>query len=108
MNSIQIQTKGSDLETITITLDENQVSSIYEQNKELSKKLAEVEKKLATTEQSLKYSQDGRTELQQELNEANVLMTALGIKEQNDSENSYSRQNLKITTRIALYIAANK
>ena len=108
MNSIQIQTKGTDLETITISLDENQVASLYEQHKELSKKLAELEKKLTSTEQNLKYAQDGRTELQTEVNDAQMLLTALGVKETNDAEESWNRNKLKITTRIALYIAAIK
>ncbi len=108
MNSIQIQTKGTDLETITITLDENQVTSIYEQNKELTKKLAETEKKLSDKEVSLKYANDAKAELQTEVNDAQTLLTALGIKEANDAEESWNRHKLKVCTRIALYIAQTK
>lgn len=108
MNSIQIQTKGSDLETITITLDENQVTSIYEQNKELTKKLAETEKKLSDKESTLKYTTDTKETLQREVNEAQMLLTALGVKETNDAEESWNRSKLNIIARIALYIASNK
>jgi septal ring factor EnvC (AmiA/AmiB activator) len=108
MNTIQIETKGTDLETIVITLDDNQVASIYEQHKELQKEVAELKKKLTSTESSLKYANESKTELQQELNEANTLLTALNVKETNDAEESWNRSKLKVTTRIALYIATNK
>lgn len=108
MNTIQIETKGTDLETITITLDENQVSSIYEELKQAKKDNAELIKKLADKEQSLKYASEARTELQQELGEANTLLTALGVQEKTSHEESYYRKDLKVSTRIALYIATNK
>lgn len=108
MNTIQIQTRGSELEVITISLDENQVAALYEQNKEQTKRIAELEKNLKDKENSLKYANDAKTEAQSEINEANTLLTALGIKETNDAEESWNRSKLKVTTRIALYIAANK
>jgi hypothetical protein len=108
MNTIQIQTRGSEFEVITISLDENQVAALYEQNKELTKKLAELTKEQENTKNSLKYATEGKAEAQAEINEANTLLTALGIKEKTDAENSWSETKLKIVTRIALYIAANK
>lgn len=108
MNTIQIQTRGSELEVITISLDENQVAALYEQNKEQTKRIAELEKNLKDKESTLKYATDAKETAQSEINEANTLLTALGIKEQNDSEESWNRSKLKVTTRIALYIAANK
>jgi hypothetical protein len=108
MNSIQIQTKGTDLETITITLDEIQVSNMYELNKELNKQLTEIKKKLESSETSLKYASEARAELQTEVNEAQTLLTALGVKESNDADESWNRNKLKVTTRIAIYIANNK
>lgn len=108
MNNIQIQTKGSDLETITITLDENQVTSIYEQNKELNKEITEVKTQLEREKQSYKWACESRDTANSEIKHAKTLLTALGIAEQTTEEEPYRRTELPIATRIALYIAANK
>lgn len=108
MNTIQIETKGTDLETITISLDQNQVAALYEQSKENINKIKELEKKLEDKERSLKYSEEAKEGLNREVNDAHTLMTALGIKTQNDETESWNRRELKLSTRIALYIATNK
>jgi chromosome segregation ATPase len=105
MNTIQIQTKGSDLETITISLDENQVSSIYEQHKELQKEVTELKKKLESEKQNYKWAQESRDKANSEISQANTLLTALGVQLQTNEEESYRRTDLPIATRIALYIA---
>jgi DNA repair exonuclease SbcCD ATPase subunit len=108
MNTIQIETKGTDFETITISLDQNQVAALYEQSKENINKIKELEKNLKDKENSLKYSEERYNTVNQEANDAHTLMTALGIKTQNDETESWNRRELKLSTRIALYIAANK
>jgi len=108
MNTIQISTKSSDFETICITLDEPQVTALYEQNKELNKTIAELTTKLERSEQNLKYTTDNKNDLQTEKEEANTLLTALGVQEKTTNEETYYRKDLKLSTRIALYIATNK
>jgi len=108
MNTIQIQTKGSDLETITITLDDNQVTAIYEQNKELQKEVTELKKKVESEKQNAKWANDRNTTLTSEISQASTLLTALGVQLQTNEEESYRRTELPIATRIALYIATNK
>jgi len=105
MNTIQIETKGTDLETIIITLDDNQVASIYEQHKELQKEVTELKKKLESEKQNYKWANDRNNTQQAEINHANVLLTALGVQLQTNEEETYRRTDLPIATRIALYIA---
>ena len=71
-------------------------------------KIKDLEKKLEDKISSLKYSEDAKQVLNQEVNEAHTLMTALGVKTQNDETESWNRRELKLSTRIALYIATNK
>jgi chromosome segregation ATPase len=108
MNTIQIQTKGSDLETITITLDDNQVAAIYESNKELIKEIADLKKELENKTSNYKWASETRDKATSEISQANTLLTALGVQLQTNEEDSYRRTELPIATRIALYIATNK
>lgn len=108
MNTIQIETKGTDLETITISLDQNQVAALYEQNKENANKIKELEKKLKDSESIKDRYYETQNNLNAEINDVHMLLTALNVKENNDAEESWNRSKLKLTTRIALYIAANK
>ena len=108
MNSITINVPGEELEELSIELTAVEVSALYALRKSNSTKIAELEKKLKDSEQSLKYAQEGRAESQKELSQANTLLTALGVAEKTSEEESYNRQSLTVTTRIALYIALVK
>lgn len=105
MNSIQINTTGTDLETITITLDENQVSSIYELSKSQTKEIAELKKELESKNRDYKWASEGRDKATAEISQANTLLTALGVQLKTNEEESYRQTELPIATRIALYIA---
>lgn len=108
MNTITITVAGEELENLNIELTSEEVSALYKLRKEQVQRIAELEKKLKDTEQSLKYAADGRAEAQTELSQANTLLSALGVAEKTNEEESYYRKRLSVTTRIALYIALNK
>ena len=52
-----------------------------------------------------KYAEEARDEAKGELEQAHTLLTALGVADKTDHEDNYYRKDLKVTTRIALYIA---
>lgn len=108
MNSITIAVQGEELETINIELTAEEVRALYTFRKEATAKIAELTKELENTKKNASYTLDRLNEATSELNEAHTLMTALGIKDKTDHEESYYRKDLKMATRIALYIAANK
>lgn len=108
MNTIQIETQGSELETIVITLDEAQVTALYNQNKALNKELTEVKAQLDREKQNYKWACESRDTANNNVKHANMLLTALGVQEQTTEEESYRRTELPVATRIALYIATNK
>jgi len=108
MNTITITVSGEELENLNIELTSEEVAALYKLRKEQTQRLIEIEKKLKDTEQSLKYAQDGRSEIQNELTQANTLLSVLGVAEKTSEEESYYRKPLTVTTRIALYIALNK
>lgn len=105
MNTITILVPGEELENLSVELSAEEVGALYKLRKENSVKVAELEKKLKDTEQSLKYAQEARAEAQKEISQANTLLTALGVAEKTAEEESYNRQVLNVTTRVALYIA---
>jgi hypothetical protein len=106
-NSIQIEVTGTDLEVIAITLSDKEVKAIYEQNKALKEEVKTLNKTVESEKQSYKWSAERNSTLQNEINHANVLLTALGVQLQTTEEESYRRTDLPIATRIALYIATN-
>lgn len=108
MNTITIQVSGEELETINIELSAEEVAALYKLRKENSSKLAELEKNLAAEKSIKECALTSRNESQAEIQEANTLLTALGVKEKTDHEESYYRKDLKVATRIALYIASVK
>lgn len=105
MESITIQVEGEELEQINVELSKEEVSAIYKQRKEQAKKLIELEKKLSDAEKSKKYSDDNLSVAKNELDQAHTLLTALGIQDKTNHEESYYRKDLNVSTRIALYIA---
>lgn len=105
MESIVITASGEELEQVNVELTKEEVCAIYLQRKEQSRKIAELEKKLADAESSQKYTKERLDAASTELDQANTLLTALGIQEKTDHEESYYRKNLQVATRIALYIA---
>ncbi len=108
MNSIQIVIPGTDLEQMSITLSELEVTAIYNSNKAMVKEIEELKKKLKDSESNLSYAQKGRETADSELMQANMLMTALGVQEKTQEEEKYYQKPLPVATRIALYIAASK
>jgi hypothetical protein len=105
MNSITIVVSGAEYETVQMELSGDQVVDLYNLRKTQAIKITELEKKVKDTEQSLKYSQDGRTKAEDELQQAHALMSALGIVEKSNEEETYYRKQLTLSTRIALYLA---
>lgn len=108
MNTITIQVSGEELETLNVELTSEEVAALYKLRKENTIKIAELEKKLKQeTDLKNNYS-DRLSEAQSEIGEANTLLTALGVADKTNHEESYYRKDLKIATRIALYIAGVK
>ena len=106
MDSIKIDVEGTDLEIITIELGKEEVVALYKQRKELNTKLAELQKELESLKSGKKYAEDRRDEYNEELSQANTLLSALGVQEKTNEEEAYYRKPLKVATRIALYIAS--
>lgn len=105
MNTITIQVSGEELETLNVELTSEEVAALYKLRKENAVKIAELEKKLKQeTDMKNNYS-NLITEAQSEIGEANTLLTALGVADKTNHEESYYRKDLKVATRIALYIA---
>jgi len=108
MNTITITVTSADYATEELELSSLQVSAMYAQNKQLSAKVTELEKKVSSTENTYKYSQEARQAAENEILQAQTLLTALGVAEKNDHAEEYHRKVLPIVTRIALYIAKGK
>lgn len=108
MNTIVITVPGEELENLNVELTSEEVSALYKLRKDNSVKIAELDKKLADKEQTLKWTSEARTTAENELAQAHTLLTALGVSEKTNEEESYSRKILTVTTRIALYIAQVK
>ena len=105
MTTITITVPGEELENLNIELTSEEVAALYKLRKENTVRVAELEKKLAAQENTLKYASEGREEAQNELSQAHTLLSALGIAEKTNEEESYYRKPLSVSTRIALYIA---
>lgn len=108
MQTINITVAGDELEIINVELTSEEVRSLYNLRKEQMKKIEELQKELETTKRNAGYTQERLTEADSQLTEGHTLLTALGVKDKTDHEEAYYRKDLKIATRIALYIAANK
>lgn len=105
---IMIQVQGEELEVINVELTSEEVKAIYLQRKELAKQIQELEKKLQTVESNLKYNTDRMLKAEEEVSQANILLSALGVESKSKEEESWRQTNLPVATRIALYIASNK
>lgn len=92
----------------TVLLTMGDVTELYNERLANRAKIQELEKATVSAANNLKYAQDGRAEAAAELADAHTLLTALGIKDKTDAEESYYRRDLKVATRIALYIAGVK
>ena len=71
-------------------------------NEELNQRLIELEAKLKDKEQSLKYTWQREDKLCDQIKQADSLLTALGVPE-NEKKEDYTN-NYEIATRIALLI----
>ena len=108
METISINVTGEEYEVITVELTAEEVRSLYNLRKELTKKAEELTKELESSKKNHEYTRNNLGEATSELNEGHTLLTALGVKDKTDGEESWNRKDLKIATRIALYIASNK
>ncbi len=108
MNTITIQIQSEEYETLAVELTAEEVTALYKLRKENQLKLAELEKKITTIESNHKYTETQRDKAVTELTQAHTLLTALGIPDKTDHEESYYRKDLEVTTRLALYIAKEK
>lgn len=105
MSTIQITIQSEEYESINIDLTSEEVTALYKLRKENQSKIAELEKNVSDLTSNKKYAEDARDKAWGELTQAHTLLTALGIPDKTDHEESYYRKDLEITTRIALYIA---
>lgn len=105
MSSITIVVSGAEYETVHLELNADQVVDLYNLRKTQATKIIDLEKKVKDIDQSLKYAQEGRTRAEEELQQAHALMSALGIVEKTNEEETFYRKQLTLSTRIALYLA---
>lgn len=103
--SITIQVQSEEYETINVELSVEEVQAIYKLRKENAARILELEKKLKDTETNHKYASEARDAAKSELEQAHTLLSALGIADKTEAEESYYRKDLHISTRIALFIA---
>lgn len=108
MQTISITVQGEELENLTIELSAEEVSALYKLRKEQAVKIAALEKTVSDNEKTKKYTDDKLSAVNDELNQAHTLLTALGIQEKTNEEEAYYRKPLSIATRVALYIAVKK
>ena len=108
MNTIQISVSGEELETISIELTSEEVAALYKLRKENTAKIADLEKQIKDKDSNYKYQSDRLTKAEDQILQANMLLSALGIAEKTNEEDNYYRKELPVATRIALYIAAKK
>lgn len=104
-NSITIQVQSENYETINVELSAEEVQTLYKLRKENATRILDAEKKLKETETNYKATQEVRDAVKSELEQAHALLSALGIVDKTDHEESYYRKDLQICTRIALFIA---
>ena len=107
MNTITITVQGEELENLQVELTQLEVAAIYQARKDLTAKVIELEKQLKESQQYKKYAEEARDSARSELDQAHTLLTALGIQDKTNHEESYYRKDLQVSTRIALYIAAH-
>jgi hypothetical protein len=108
MQTIIITVAGEELESLNLELTAEEVTALYKLRKEQTAKVAELEKKLTDLEKSKKYTEEKLSSATDEIQQANTLLTALGIQEKTGEEEAYYRKVLNISTRIALYIATKR
>lgn len=108
LKTIQITVQSEEFETITLELSSEEVASLYKLRKEQAAKIVELEKEIGNLKTNKKYAEDARDEAKSELEQSHTLLTALGVADKTDHEESYYRKDLKVVTRIALYIAGVK
>ena len=105
MSTITIQVAGDELEVLNVELTTEEVTALYKLRKDNATRIAELEKQLKSETDTKEMHRRSSTGAQAEIDEANTLLTALGVQEKTSHEEAYYRKTLKIATRIALYIA---
>jgi hypothetical protein len=108
IETITITVSGEAFESLTLELTAEEVTALYKLRKDQTIKIEELEKKTLDLEKSRGYLQERFDSSLREVEQANVLLTALGIQEKSAEEEAYQRRPLTISTRIALYIATKQ
>ena len=106
MDNIQIEVSGVELETIVVTLNKEEVKSIYEERKALRAEVEELKKKLAQEENNYKYAREARDKADKQIEEMNALFDALDIKAKTDHEESWARKDLSLVARFSIFLVS--
>jgi len=105
MHTITISIPSTDFEQQDITLTSDQVTSLYNNRKDMAAEIMLLKKEITAKEQTIKYRDESLNEAEAELQQGHALMTALNIAEKTTEEDTYYRKPLSIVTRMALYLA---
>ena len=108
MQTISVLVDGTEMEKVTLTLDNVHVSNLYSENKVMKAKIVDLEKQLKQANEYKEMYSKLNDESKKELENANILLTALNVQEKDNNEQEYFRKALPVVTRIALYIANQK
>ena len=107
-DKITITIDSEELEKINIELTTEEVLALYKLRKEQSARIEVLEKESKDNKSSYDTWYKAHQELQKKVDEAHKLLSALGVPEKTDDENSYSRKELSIAVRIGIYLAKIK
>lgn len=102
---MKIKVKGTDLEILEIEVNEEQVQELYESKQLLLQQVKDLTKQVSDEESLLKHTKKQLNEKTIQINEANILLTMLGVDLKSKDEESWNQTTLSIANRIALYIA---
>jgi hypothetical protein len=108
MEYITIKVKTGAEERMDVQFSQDAIQQMYDELhtlKETNKKTEEELKKEKQYRDMYSKSADDR---QKEIDCMHTLFTAMGVKEQTDSEDSWNRKKLDLVTRMALFISTNK
>lgn len=103
VKALSIEVEGSELELITITLTDTEVASLYKTNKLNLAKIAELEKQLASEKSSHGYATSKADRLEKELNQSNLILTALNVPQESEALDCYDKK-LNLPARLAFLI----
>lgn len=105
MNTISINVNGTDLETINITLNSDEVKALYESNKELKTQFLQMTKDFDYEKRMKEHYSKESDKFREELNGMHALFTAFEVPEKYKNEGMYSEVTYPLATRMALYLS---